>query len=366
MSNVFGIFGVNLYEIQENAPITEFINRLPEQSCCVSYDSACNSRSINIKLVGVEGNSKSNKEYYQEIQEYIKSMEIDSMKMINDRYKIMVDFIFTDRYGHVIDEGIRMHRLSSVDVGVINPLNINDELTYRRAKVFRMKLPLRYESTPSFGIKKEGLSGTYYFRINSIKVLADVSLPDNTADTFMMNLHSPLLDKTLNRKSQTIKTLSENMEVIYDSSENSVSFNTIEINRFPREIWINLEMIMNNFFETNSTEVINDLLMNNKNNDIPPVIPGKPNPPTHGNCCGEHHHHHDSCGCGPDCGEYDAKWKRYEESDPTKFLVVPADILDEDLDETCMVKVNDPKLQIDIPDIQVGEYVYYKEYINWC
>lgn len=367
MSSVFGIFGVNLYEIEGNAPITEFINTLPDQSCNVTYDSTCNSRKINIRLVGVEGNTKSNKDYYKEVQDYIKEMEIESMKSINDRYKIMVDFVFMDRNGNVIDEGVRMYRLNSCDVGIINKLDNNDELTYRRAKVFRMRLPFRYDATPSFGIRKESPSAAYYFKINSIKVMADVYLPSNTADTFMMNLHSPLIDKTLSRKSQTIKTLSENMEEIYDSSKNSVSFNRLEFNRFPREILIDLELVMNNFFEVNSDETIKAILAENKNNDIPPVNPDNPggNDDHHHHHDHNHHHHHHH-GCEPDCGEYNAKWKRYDESDPMKYLVVPADILDEELDETCMVKVNDPKLQKDIPDIEVGEYVYYKEYINWC
>ena len=296
---------------------------------------------------------KSNAELYREMITFIKDNLITEIKEIHNFFKIYVDYsVFED--GHEVEHSALVKPIMPVDK--IIPLGVatNNENVFRRVKTFDHTIEFKIRTKAPFGVMT-GPKTNYVFQINNIVLFQDFTNFDDN--------HPSMYEIPYRVGSPTIQSSLENMTPIYSTLDEEIEFAPVTLNYVPRQVRIKMNIVMDNIFTAyDKSDVDNVLIANIESKYEPepedPIVPEEPEDP------GILYPDEDK---RPDAdGDYEADengyfdyYERCRETTPNAILVVEDLIPDNIYDITKMIKVS--KVIKDIPDIQVGEYVVYRE-----
>ena len=363
MKAIYTINNDKVYRINQNTAIpTSLTFKAPGSSVTMKEDVYNKEATIFVSVnTLVKPNTKSNKELYNELVKFIKDRMITEVPFIQNNFKIVIDYaVFVD--GKEVEHQQVMKPVEPLDK--IYPLGVatDDELVYRRVKTFNPKFHFQTTRNLPYGITCDKKK-RYAFQINDISVYQDYSdRPE---------VHHGTYDVSYPVGADTLKAALCQMVPIFSTYKAGIVFTVSEMNYIPVNFVVDLDLILANLIVAYDSRNIDNLLKDNMdakyhNTDADPIVPG--HDPSHD--------HHDMfqnpdpkpSGDGhyqPDRRGYSDWYERATETNPGSLLVVEDNIPDGDYDINTMIKKK--KVIKDIPDIEVGEYVLYRESLvnNW-
>lgn len=345
------------YKIKQKTNIpTAVTAKIPGATSSVNTDSYNRvvTQTISINTLKHPG-TKTNRENVDNMKKELLDQQITEIIEIPNKYKAHIDYsVFVD--GREIDHNIQIKPVKHEDMVILLGIGTNDEDVFRRVKRFNDKIELRMTNRVPYGLmhnKKEDLS----IKVHEISIYQEMIENDD-------NIHQSVYETPFTINSGIVRSELRDAKMIYSSSESGIEFEDLRIPFSPNRVEIDFGIILTDYNVVYDDTSINDILQYNieqKYNPEPPNPPDEPNPPiiipdgeNKPIADGEY---------TPDEDGYYNYYERCQESTPYSLLVVEDLISDGVYDVDKMIRKN--MVIQDIPDIEVGEYVIYRECIEY-
>ena len=319
----------------------------------------------------------SNRLYCDKVLNWVKDSKATVITDLRDSYKIQVDYLITSAADELIDEGVTTQTVEPKVVIMPTGVSEDNELGYRYALKFDKLIKFTKAFPASFGMLQQ-ISGQYFLKIHGIKLLgiSDLGVTDGK-DQY---IYPGILDNS-GRMQVGITTAAHDGVCILDTTQMGITFDPEVIPFKPRELAIDLSIVLNEFCQyASEAELLAALAANDggTSSDTPdgngnkyPCHPNiHPHPPM--NPCPDHW-----CpGCdkplGPDNGDKpkpnpgdnddDLIWALQPvdgttPDDAVRYTVVDDSMSDDIFDKNTMVKLADAKKYI--TDVKVGDLVFW-------
>lgn len=347
-------------KVDQSTNIPRNIARSYRTHSSLEYDNAAREMVANMWVNGVDyADLQSNRSLYKQMEADLKNNKITEIETIADRYVLFVDYSIYNEKGSEINHSCTSKTLDPVD-GIL-PLGcaVNNELVYRRVKLFDPKITFAVTNKVPFGIMANTYGEKYTMQINDICILQCTD-PMNSE---CFGVHNSIEGNSYTYDSHTVQCMLKYNIPVYSTAAAKIEFGEFSVSFYPRKITLNMHLILGNQIVVYDDQTVKDILQENLNNKYPSPDP-EPNPdpapggdddkpilpPTDSN---------------PDAdGKYDANnngfyyyYERCIQTNPNALLVVEDGLSDAKYDPDTMVRKK--KVLLDIPDISVGDYVRY-------
>jgi len=350
--------GNKVYRVRQNTAVpTSLTFRAPGVSSSLNVDSYNKAVTQNIYINTLKKpGTKSNGELYTELVDFLRVNAITEIKEIQNIFKIYVDYsAFED--GKEIEHSAVIRPLQPLDKAVLLGTATNNECVYRRVKTFNPKIEFRLRNSLPHGIMNTQ-KRNYTLKIHNVAIFQDLSSNPE--------IHESTYDVAYSIGSSTIQSSLDDMKMVYSTENYGIDIQEISLSFMPRTINLDFDIILADYIVVYDDNTINKILVENIESKYPttdddPVIPEDPedpdimipdedpNPDADGNY-------------EPDVDGYFTYYERCKETTPNCLLVVEDLIPDGYYDTTAMIRVS--KVKKDIPDIEVGEYIIFRESFN--
>ena len=354
MKAIYTVINNNVYRINQNTSIpTSLTFRSSGASSTMNVDPRAKAveQRIIVNTLKKPG-TKSNSEMYNELLDYLKRTSVTEVKEIQNFFKVYIDYcMFED--GREIEHSAVVKPIKPIDK--IAPLGVatNSECVYRRVKTFEPKINFRVRCSLPFGIMQEKKSH-YQFKINNIALFQDFNS--------RKEIHESTYEVSYPMASTTIQANLNDMVMIYATQNEGIDIQEIDLNFVPRTIDLSLEFILADYIVAYDNSVIDNILKENIAEKYPSDsdtdIPGEggddgtliPDEETKVEADGSYE---------PDEDGYFDYYERCNSTTPGALLVVEDLIPDNNYNPLTMIKKS--MVKKDIIDIEVGDYVLYRE-----
>lgn len=358
MKAIYTKIGPNVYKIKQNTNIpSDTTYKLPGVSSSLNIDPANKYvvQNISINTLQKPG-TKSNAQMYKELTEYIKEQEITEIKEIQNYFNAYIDYtMFQD--GREIDHAQVVRPIQPVDKALLLGVATNNECVFRRVKTFNPTIDFKLRSMVPHGIMKTSREN-YVLKINNVAIfqsLHEFHEVHNSTYNVSYGMHSPTMISNL-----------EDYVMVYSTYDAGIELQEISLRFVPRDITVALDVILSDYIVVYDDNTITNILLENidkkystddseepgteapdDGSDDSILIPDDDTKPeADGNF-------------EPDEDGYIDWYERCTDSTPSCLLVVEDLISDADYDPNTMIKKS--MVIKDIEDIEVGEYVIYRE-----
>lgn len=318
----------------------------------VTIDSANKivTQSIKINTLKRQG-VESNAELYREMIDFIKENDITEIKELQNFFKIYIDYSVFEN-GHEVEHSALVKPINSVDKIVPLGVATNNENVFRRVKTFDHTVEFKIRTKSPYGVMA-GPRTNYIFQINNIVLFQDTTSFDD--------VHQSMYEVPYKVGSPTIQSSIEDMLPIYSTLDEETVFTPVTLNYVPRQVRIKMNIVMANICTVYDKTAVDDVIISNieeKYEPEDPIAPEDPEDP--GILYPDEDKRPDADGdYEPDENGYFNYYERCGETTPNSILVVEDLIPDNVYDITSMIKKS--KVILDIPDIEVGDYVVFRE-----
>lgn len=342
---------------QETSVPTRISSRVPGATSSVKFDSynKIATQIVNINNLEIPG-TKTNRELVNMMKKELEDNKITQIDSIVDVYKIHIDYtVFAD--GKEIDHNIQIKPISYEDLVILLGVGTNDENVFRRVKNFKDTLELRFRAKVPFGLIQKK-NKNICVKIN------DISIYQCIKDESFGHVHNSIYETPYSTNSSLVRSELSNSIMIYSSLESGIEFEDLVIPFLPNRIEIMFSIILTDYIVVYDDTTIDDIIKYNieqKYNPESPTPPEEEDPPI---IIPDEDDKTDADGdYTPDEDGYYDYYERCQETTPNSLLVVEDLISDGSYNVNTMIKKS--KVIKDIPDIEIGEYVIYRESIQY-
>lgn len=375
MKAIYTRIGNSIYQLNQdtNVPYT-VCNNTAGINATVNIDPSNHYISQNVfinTLKTPSGQTLSNREMYEQMVRFIKDKLITEIPLIQNTYKVYIDYSVFEG-GREVDHSAVIRPVTPEDSAILLGVTTNNETVYRRVKHFKPRVEFSLKNALPYGIMAAPRT-SYMFRINSLCIFQDFSKRPEMHPSTYCNAY------TIHPSSQTIQHGVESMTMIYSSSDEGIVFNPVETGFSPRRIQVMIDIILADYIVAYNDEEINQILDENmeikykKEHPVPPCPhhphphprPFPPGPRPDPENPDEHMFPEEERNVPadgdftPSAEGYFDYYERARKTTPNSLLVVEDSISDSIYEPITMIKKS---LVIkDIPDVQVGDYVIYRE-----
>ena len=359
MKAIYVKIGNNVYKVKQNTAIpTSLTFRTPGVSSSLNVDSYNKAVTQNIYINNLKKpGTKSNAELYRELVDYLKTEEITEIREIQNYFKIYVDYTAYEN-GREIDRASVVRPIKPLDKSYMLGVATNNECVYRRVKTFNPSIEFRMNDVLPHGIMSTQKNG-YKLKINNIAIFQDFSEQPE--------IHESTYEVSYGIGSSTLQSNLDNMKMIYSTQNEGIDIQEISLSFVPRTIEIAMDVTLADYIVVYNDNDINKILIDNieskyhPEEDDPPVTPEDPDDP--GSIIPDPEDKPSADGdYTPDEEGYFSYYERCNETTPDSLLVVEDLIPDTLYDTNTMIKKS--MVLADIEDIEVGEYVVFREALD--
>lgn len=327
--------------------------KLPHE--IVGYEGECSSRlstdpttgfamqSIYINTLQVP-KAKSNREKYDELIYYLKTNKITEILSISNFFICHIDYTIYEN-GRIIDKAVVMHPVCPRDK--VLPLGIasNNEDVFRRVKTFKHTIEFNTTRPVPHGIMYgKSKHNRYELKINDIKVYEKISDPE---------IHRSIYNDPYDEQSEIVAADVDDSLCIFSALEGGIVFDPVVLNFRPRRVGIDVNLVLTDWIVAFTDKEINKIIEDNKRGVTPdpePIIPeDDKNVPADGDET-------------PDKDGYYDYYERATPTNPNSKLVVVDSMEYPEFNSNSMIHKS--YVIKDIPDIEIGEYVIYREVLT--
>lgn len=381
MKAIYTLINDQYYYLKQNtAEPVNLSNQTPDTGAYVTIDANCGevTESININTLSTD-HLKSNAQLCNEMVDFIKKNKVKEMKTLYNFYKIYIDYAVYEN-GKMVDHSAVIKPITPEDKAVILGVGKNNECVYRRVKAFEHTISFSIRNTLPYGIISRQ-KGNYQLKIFSIALFEDKNYVSD-------DCHCSEYDHGYQVPSLSINTSIADMPMVYSSEKEKMEFEPICLSFIPRKVNIKLSLILANLITVYDRNTIDTILTTN-NGGKNPYDGTTPETPDSGSTGG-------NTGTGgstggttggetggdknpskvvvdeegsivadgisePDEDGWMDYYERCRKTTPHALTVVANDAPKDTFDHTTMIRQKN--VIKDIPDIQVGECVVYRESI---
>ena len=310
-------------------------------------------QNVVISTINTTG-TKSNKEMYNEMVEYLKTQKVTDIPVLPNFYVLYVDYSIFDG-NKEIEHSCCIRPVGPEDK--IYPLGVatNNETVYRRVKDLHQTIEIRTRVPIPHGISmRPSTRKSYGLKINNIIVYLD-SYGDK-------DRHESTYENPYGGNTSTLLGKLDTLKPIFSTDSEGLDFDISSVTFMPRVITMDIEVILGNIIVAYTSNEVDKIIQDNLNDkydeDIP-TDPGEeggdegtliPDPETRPSADGSE---------DPDDDGWFDYYERCTSTNPNRLLVVEDELSDAYYKEDEMVRQKD--VIEDIPDIEIGEYVIYNE-----
>lgn len=362
MKAIYIKIGKKVYKVKQNtATPTSMTVRTPGVSSSLNVDTYNKVVTQNVYINNLKKpGTKSNGELYEELVEYLKTHKITEIKEIQNFFKVYLEYTAYD--GHKeIDHGSLIKPIIPLDKAVLLGVATNNECVYRRVKTFAPTIDFKMNNPVPHGIMQTN-KANYRLKINNIAIFEDF--------TEHPEIHESTYEVGYGMQSSIVQSSFDNMQMIYSTENLGIDIQEINLSFAPRTISIALDVVLADYIVAYNDNDIQKILIENieekyrptpQPEEDPPVIPEDPEVPDY--MIPDTDEKPDADGkYKPDKDGYFNYYERCTDSTPHGLLVVEDLIPDGYYDVVSMIKVS--KVKKDIEDIEVGDYVIFRESLN--
>lgn len=361
MKAIYVKIGNSMYRVKQNTAIpTSLTFRSPGVSSSLNVDTYNKSVTQNIYINNLKKpGTKSNAELYNEFVDYLRTQKITEIKEIQNVFKIYIDYSAYED-GREIEHSAVIRPLRPLDKAFMLGVATNNECVYRRVKTFEPTVEFKLKNSLPHGIMNSSKKD-YKLKIHNIAIFQDFSSEIET--------HNSTYETSYGIGSTTIQASLDNMKMVYSTENEAIDIQEISLTFMPRTISIVMDIILADYIVAYNDADINKILVENIESNYPPITeddevevpddgtedPGilVPDDDQNETADGEY---------TPDEDGYFSYYERCKETTPNSLLVVEDLIPDSHYDTSIMIRKN--KVIKDIEDIEVGEYVVFRESLN--
>lgn len=353
MKTIFVPIEGKVYKVNQDTHIPSTLCNRPlgtSASLQKDPDNAAVLQTIFVNTIQ-QNNLKSNRELYLDMLEMIKREKITELLTIEDSFKIYIDYtLYVDN--KIVDKSVVIKPVIPTDEVLPLGCGTNNELLYRRVKNVKSRVSFKVRNSLPYGVMNVR-NQNYRVQINDIAVFQDFSP--------YREMHQSGYEVPYPQGSKNINLALSDCMLMYSTDNAGLVIQPLELNFAPRIVDIDVEVILGNPVVAYDDAEVKRLIAENIHHEYNPDDPEPPSPgpyppippfpfdphrPADGHDEADKHGHSDW-------------YERATATNPGALLVVEDYILPTDYDPKTMVK----KFIVyrDIPDIQVGEYVLYRE-----
>lgn len=355
MKAIYTIINDVPYRVNQNTNVpTSITFRTPGASSNVSIDINNKevSQILTINTIKKPG-TKSNAELYNNLIELLRNNKITEVREIQNCFKVYIDYtVFEDE--QEVDHSVVIKPIESIDQAILLGVATNNECVFRRVKSFNPTIEFRLKNTLPHGIMNTSRR-KYTLKINNVCIFQDFSR--------VLDRHESTYEHPYAVASCTIDHYIENTALIYSTDNSGLDLQEISVDFMPRTVKVVMNLTLAEYIVAYDDNEINKILIENINNKYNPsdddeidsgdtesggiMIPDDEDKPSaDGNYT-------------PDEDGYYSYYERCRETTPNSLLVVEDLIPDGAYDVETMIKIS--MVVKDIQDINIGEYVIYRE-----
>lgn len=215
-----------------------------------------------------------NETLYQSILEFIKMSGPKGIDTLYYSFKLALDYIVTDNHANIIDGGVRYIQTDAEPVNVLLDVNpINFSLPYRKAQRISKKFEIVRPVKSGYSVMQQK-PDVITFKINAIRLYANIT--DNTSRYYVSNLGPSSQDITYRPGSVNVAAIEKNSICLFDSMMYDIEFPQQNLGYIPGTIYVDVEMLLNQFCAVTDETEINRTLMHSYT-----TVVDYPNPPGH-------------------------------------------------------------------------------------
>lgn len=353
MKAIYTVLRGKVYKVNQNTDIPNTLTqKTPGVNTTVSTDANTKAVTQFVNINTLETPStKTNRERYEELVNYLKKEKITNIKSIQNNFKIYVDYTVYEG-NEQIERSAVIKPIDPTDM--ILPLGVatNSETVYRRVKTFEPSVEFKLRRELPFGImspkKKQ-----YTLKINDVCIFQDLVCPKE--------VHNSIYETPYSIGSETLNHNLSGSAMIYSLHNEGIEIQPIRLNFAPSIITVKFDITLCNYIVAYNDVDIEKILLDNINQKYNPdqgeiEVPEDsedegtliPDPEVKPGADGYYN---------PDKDGFFEYYERCRETTPDALKVVEDLIPDNIYDVNTMVKQN--MVVKDIPDIEIGEYVLF-------
>lgn len=360
MKAIYTKIGENVYRINQPTGVPSDVTfKAPGSSSTLNIDPINGNVSQNITINTLKKpGTKSNAQLYKDLVAFIKEKEITEISSIQNFFKVYIDYtVFED--GREIEHAQVIRPTACIDKALILGVATNNECVYRRVKDFNPKIEFRLKHKFPHGIMQQKKS-KYILKINNIAIFE--------SKREFQEVHNSTYNVAYDVPSSIINASVDGDILVYSSYNDGIDIQGVELNFIPREVSIFLDIILTKYVVVYDDKTITDILIENidkkYSEDTQPTDPEAPSDGSEDDILIP-----DDDPKKPADGDYEPDengyydwYERCKLTTPNALLVVEDLISDASYNVNTMIKKS--MVVQDIPDIEVGEYVLYRESLD--
>ena len=275
MKALYSKCGDTIFELNETPLNSYDLADIRNKNIAYKWFQGTNTVSIRLDLGLINEDFKTNKEVIDENIQYLKDNKITSLRRLDPLYEIACDFtLFDENRKKIIDEGVMVRHIIGKEISRFRVLGVSEdnELHHRIVKEFEGEFNWKYlQSVPC------GIIGSprydYTLVINKIYIHQLINDPDR-----FKNVHDSI--ETYHKSSEGVCITRETFAtsynrpediVIFDSAAESIKIDPIRIEDKMANLNLNINLVLNNYFEVYDEETINAILTENSTVEPPEV-----------------------------------------------------------------------------------------------
>lgn len=353
MKSVYTIIDNTVYRIVEHVSEPTELSTLPAgNSAALNISEPNRDVTQIVKLNTLKREHViSNAQLVKNMITKLKTDKTTEINTIQNFFKIYVDYTVYQN-GREIDHSGLIRPVEPIEKAILLGVSKSNELVYRRVKYFDHLMEFGIKNSLPFGIMRNA-NYHYSVRINAIAVFQGT---DTSHD-----YHASEYCNSYKIPSASIDSDVKDMLVVYNTENENIAFDPIELSYLPRKLAIKLELVLSDYAVVYDDSIINTVLADNiaGKYDDKPTDPTKPSTPEAPITPGDDIHTPADGKEDPDRNGWFDFYERCTETSPHRLLVVEDDIPSSKYDSDTMIKKSN--VVKDVSDIKVGEYVVYRE-----
>lgn len=317
------------------------------------------TQNININTLKKPG-TQSNAQMYNDLVEFLNEREITEINTLQNLFKVYIEY-------SMYQDGVEVERASVIkpvrvkDKAIILGTGTNNECVYRHVKYLNPTVDFKLRSVVPHGVMRTPVSN-YILKIHNVSIL------QSTIEYY--EIHNSTYDVAYGVDSKTMAANLDGWIVKYSTANAGFELQEVQMNFIPHNISVYLDIILTDYvvaYDENNinkiiTENIEKKYANNNEDDDPPSTPDDSPSGTDIIIPDEDDTHEEADGdYDPDENGYFSWYERCKSTTPDALLVVEDLIPDSTYDSSNMIKKS--MVIKDINDIEVGDYVVYRQSI---
>ena len=305
---------------------------------------------INTALNGTTA-AKTNQELYHDLIHMLKHNKITEIPVINSNYKVYVDYTLYVE-GKETEHSVVVKPVQPPDMVMPLGCATNNELVYRRVTDVQTRVSFKVKNSLPYGVMNTRKQD-YKIQVNDISIFQDFAPYVET--------HNSSFETPYPVGSKNINSALNSCVLLYSTNAEGIHIQPVALNFAPRFINIDINVILGHMVVAFDDKEVNKIVQDNIHHKYhpddpippcPPPFPPGPMPPIdpHKPAEGDD---------DPDPSGHSDWYERATATNPGALRVVEDMFNPREYDPNTMI--HRWKVVRDIPDIQVGEYVLYRE-----